>query len=171
MTNYLEQYFTPPEVTSALLARLALHGMTISEPCAGDGWIVRELREAGCKVKATDVDPKYTATGMSIDFFSRRASTVHQGAGAIITNPPWSDAARFVRRALEFTPNVAMLLRLTFLEPCESTDDSRRVDLLQNLTAWRSPGTCARRTATRWTSAWMIRKECWRWGNERFDEK
>lgn len=136
MTNYLEQYFTPPELTRALLERLKLKPMRIAEPCIGDGWISRELTRDGHQVRGGDLDPQYSpAHGGAVDFFSKRASDRYRECGGIITNPPWSCAARFARRALEFTPNVAMLLRLTFLEPCESTSDAARVDLLHKLTA------------------------------------
>lgn len=135
MTNYLEQYFTPPEVTRALLSRLPLpEGAGIVEPCAGEGWISRELPESVAVITG-DVDRTMPVLAPGCDFFSRRASQSYWQADIIITNPPWSDAARFVRRALEITPNVAMLLRLTFLEPCNATDDSRRVDLLKKLRA------------------------------------
>ena len=133
MTNHLEQYFTPPELTRALLERLNLAPLKIAEPCVGDGWISRELWRDGHTATARDLDPEYSPGGVGVDFFSRRASKVYSNVDAIITNPPWSDSARFVRRALELTPNVAMLLRLTFLEPCDSTPESRRVDLLQKL--------------------------------------
>ena len=130
MSNYLEQYYTPPPLTRALLERLNLEPMTIAEPCAGEGWIARELIRDGHTIIAGDVDPELDLRS-GLDFFSKRATGVYGRTDAIITNPPWSDSARFVRRALEITPNVAMLLRLTFLEPCDSEPASRRVDLLR----------------------------------------
>lgn len=128
-----EQYFTPPPATRALLRRIAVPPGPVAEPCAGDGWIVRELERMGCGVVSGDIDHEVDVFRPGLDFFSTRAGMAYDTCGCIITNPPWSDAARFVRRALEITPHVAMLLRLTFLEPCESTPKSARVDLLKKL--------------------------------------
>lgn len=130
-----EQYFTPPRVTRALLHRLDLEPMLLAEPCAGAGWISNELERAGHQVLTGDIDDAVDVFRPGVDLFSRRAGIAYGQCNAIITNPPWSDAARFVRRALEITPNVAMLLRLTFLEPCDSTPKSARVDLLEQLRA------------------------------------
>ena len=41
------------------------------------------------------------------------------GVEAIVTNPPFQDAARFVAKALELCPRVCMLMRLAFFEAGE----------------------------------------------------
>jgi hypothetical protein len=44
------------------------------------------------------------------------------GCSTIITNPPYRDADRFVRHALDLVPHVYLLLRLAFLESVRRTD-------------------------------------------------
>jgi hypothetical protein len=127
-----EQYFTPPECTLSLLERVRLQtDLTIGEPCAGDRWIANVLADRGIDVISADVDTRLENDHPGLDFFSGEAERIFGNVDGIVSNPPWSDAARFVRRALEFSPNVAMLLRLSFLEPCEKGDKSRRLDLLE----------------------------------------
>lgn len=133
MTDYGDQYFTPPRLTQALLARIGARPMRVVEPCAGDGWISRELARAGHTVVAGDVDKTADVEHAGVDFFSKRASRLYAGADAIITNPPYSAAPRCVRRARELAPLVIMLLRISFLEPCDQQESSRRVDLVQDI--------------------------------------
>lgn len=127
-----EQYYTPPPVTRALLGHLeGMADLYIAEPCAGDGWISRELARDGHQVITGDIDESLDVDNPGLSLFDDVASRIYRYVDAIITNPPWSDAALSVRRALEITPNVAMLLRLTFLEPCSKRQESARVDLLE----------------------------------------
>ena len=123
-----EQYYTPPACTHALLRHLDMEPTTILEPCAGDGWISRVLNKEGHTTITADVNPDAPVDMPGNDFFA----CDYTCDMPIITNPPWSDAALFVRRALEFTPDVAMLLRLTVIEPCddETKPKSYRPDLV-----------------------------------------
>lgn len=133
MTDYGDQYFTPPQLTQALLAHIDARPMRVGEPCAGDGWISRELERAGHTVVAGDVDKRALVDHSGVDFFSKRATGLYEGCDAIITNPPFSGAPRFVRRARELAPLVIMLLRISFLEPCQQQESSRRKELVQDL--------------------------------------
>jgi len=80
-----------------------------------------------------DIDPDRPVHYPGVDIFNKRANKVYAGADAIITNPPFSGAPLYVRRSLELAGRVAMLLRVTFLEPCESQLKSARADLLKSL--------------------------------------
>ena len=115
--NALDFYETPPEVTRMILARLQPASIVI-DPCCGDRAILRVVAE---------VWPRAACAGIDID--PARAANKHADAlgdmswgcrgATIITNPPFSRAEEFVRRALhEAGPSgtVAMLLRLAFLE-------------------------------------------------------
>lgn len=128
-----EQYYTPEPCTRALLSHMGMEPSEVLEPCAGDGWISRVLEEKGHNTTTADVDPDAPVDMPGRDFFGTMYD-VFQSPRCIITNPPWSDAALFVRRALELTPNVAMLLRLTFFEPCsdETKPKSYRPDLVKS---------------------------------------
>ena len=99
-------YETPEWVTQVIVPYLPED--FIWEPAAGNGKMVNVLRRAGFIVLDTD-------TTRGVDF------TLEITSGdirAIVTNPPYSIAAQFVRKALELTkPHrgfVAMLLRTDF---------------------------------------------------------
>jgi hypothetical protein len=129
--NPFDQYWTPPELTRAFLRKFPLRPrMTIAEPFAGAGWISSELERRGHHVITGDIDPTRDVDHPGVDFLSRKADRVYDGVDAIVTNPPWSDAAACIRRALEFTPHVIALLRLSFLEPCVQ-GRARRADLVR----------------------------------------
>lgn len=108
-------YCTPPEAVRALLKAEQFSG-TIWEPACGDGAIVNVLRDTGHRVYATDlVDRGCPDSESRVDFLMEQAPSF--AIGAIVTNPPYALAQRFVARALTLAvPKVAMLLRLAFLE-------------------------------------------------------
>src|SRR5262245_52331052 len=96
----LDQYPTPPCAVEALLAAEPLPHH-ILEPCAGDDDIVRILRAHGHQVTAYDLAKD------GIDFLQERQ--VPLGIGAIVTNPPFTLAADFVRHGLKLVPKVVVL--------------------------------------------------------------
>ncbi len=108
-------YATPREAVSAFVDVEGQHlpPGTIWEPACGDGAIVRPLRAIGRTVVASDLIDRGCPDSTVADFF---ASEPPDDVSAIITNPPFKDAQRFVERALEHAPYVAVLLRLAFLE-------------------------------------------------------
>jgi hypothetical protein len=108
-------YSTPPEAVHALLKVENFSG-TILEPACGDGAIVNVLRSAGHRVYATDLVERGCPDSESrVDFLMEPTPSFH--IGAILTNPPYALAERFVLHALTLgVPKVAMLLRLAFLE-------------------------------------------------------
>ena len=139
----LDAYWTP---TEAVLSLIKLENLPrcIWEPACGDGAIVRPLQDAGIEVVASDICDygfpntivgdfldqdfqPFKVTGYSI--LKSVADRVHYfspfGEG-IVTNPPYRLAQRFVERALETVPYVAMYLRLNWLE------SSARMELFQN---------------------------------------
>lgn len=120
-------YETPPEAVRALLAVETIPKGAIWEPACGPGSIVRELKNAGHRVYATDlVDYEMSDQDAArIDFLmEQQAPGFH--IGSIVTNPPYKLAGQFVRHALVMCPRVIMLLRLAFLE------SERRSAILDN---------------------------------------
>jgi len=105
-------YDTPPEAVRALL-KVERLPHRIWEPAAGKGNIVSVLRAAGHDVVATDLNNRGCPECIDrIDFLL----PMDVDCDAIVTNPPFALAERFVAAALERAPLVVMLLRLAFME-------------------------------------------------------
>jgi len=102
-------YPTPQGVTEALLRHEQFYE-SVWEPACGDGAISKVLAEAGYSVVSSDlIDRNYG----DVDNFL----TTDRRAENIVTNPPYSNAEEFVRKALSCTTGkVALLLPLKFLE-------------------------------------------------------
>jgi hypothetical protein len=111
--NGTDFYETPPEVTVALLdfmeeRNMIAPGCLIWEPASGGGKMVRVMLGRGYGVIGTDLHP--TVDGLpSIDFLSAEIS-----CNWIITNPPFSQAEKFIRHALELRRPCAFLLKSQF---------------------------------------------------------
>jgi hypothetical protein len=116
--NPLEFYETPKGLTTALLQRLQVYGRVI-EPCAGDHAITDVLKNHGLEVLTCDIDPTKT-----VDYVMDSAVEDNWGlllhADWVVSNPPFSRALEILKNAYDHAEvGVAMLLRLSFLEPCE----------------------------------------------------
>jgi hypothetical protein len=108
-------YDTPPCVVRALLKVEAIPRL-VWEPACGTGNIVGVLRDVGCAVYATDLNDRGCPDSeVGVDFLRQRQHFLGSGR-AIITNPPYALAEKFVAHALDRAPLVIMLLRLAFLE-------------------------------------------------------
>lgn len=120
----LDRYYTPEWATKILtddwpFPESVTH---VWEPCCGKGFLSDVLiKNTSCEIIATDFDKD---CGAAVHDFlhdglpsglSEAISSV-----AIVTNPPYTipgaTSADFVTKALEHTPYVAMLLRLTWIE-------------------------------------------------------
>lgn len=109
-------YETPSVATLALMRAEKLP-RRIWEPAAGRGAIVNVLEGAGHDVLATDLVDYGCGYPGGVDFLIPGiAESYFSGQQAIVTNPPFKNAAQFIERALTFVPYVACLLRLAFLE-------------------------------------------------------
>ena len=111
--NKTDFYETPPDVTVALLdflesKNLISPGCMIWEPAYGGGKMGRVMLDRGYAVLGTDLHPE-TKGAPSIDFL-----TAEMPCNWIITNPPFSQAAEFVRHALELGKPCAFLLKSQF---------------------------------------------------------
>ena len=110
----LDADFSPPEATASLLHIEAKYlPKCIWEPAAGDGAIVRPLRDAGLTVIASDI-VDYGLEGCTIvDYLKAKPILDVKG---IITNPPYKLAMQFAQKALREASYLALLLRTNFLE-------------------------------------------------------
>ena len=110
-------YPTPGWATEALLKRVPISGRVL-ECCAGAGDISRALGGSSCRTIVTnDIDPKWP-TWHTLD---ARLFETWEYIGPprwTVSNPPFSCALPIVQQAVRCSVDgVAMLLRLSFLEP------------------------------------------------------
>lgn len=106
-------YETPPEVTAALLNFLEENNMIspgcmIWEPACGGGKMERVMLDRGYAVIGTDLHPADEGIP-SVDFLA-----AEYPCNWIITNPPFSQAEKFIRHALELRRPCAFLLKSQF---------------------------------------------------------
>ena len=127
----LEVYPTPPCAVEALIRAEPLPP-ACWEPCGTeDSSIVTVLRAHGHRVVCTDIITD------GVDFRDR--TTAPPGVQSIVTNPPFSLAADFVRRGLALVPKVVVLERIQFLESEDRDDIIEGGDLAR---VWCSPIGC-----------------------------
>lgn len=105
--SHMDFYPTPSDVTIALMDFLQLPKCKIWEPACGDGAMAKVISRYGHVVWPTDIrDTDYS--WRQHDFLK----TVDKlDFDAIITNPPFNIANKFIIQALKSAPVVAMLLK------------------------------------------------------------
>lgn len=109
-----EDCYETPDVAVQALLRVEKLPRDVWEPACGSGNIVKVLRAAGHHVVASDLyDYGCEGSKAGIDFLS--GGFIPMG-GAIVTNPPYQHAQKFVETALSICPKVIMLLRMAFYE-------------------------------------------------------
>lgn len=116
-------YPTPTFATEILLRHVVVTG-TIFEPCVGDGAIARVVDRRGT-VFASDIDRSRRGCTMygdaSVAGFWGEAVPELGCINWVVTNPPFNCAADIVPLAYEHARDgIAMLLRLSYLEPVEN---------------------------------------------------
>ena len=123
----LDQYYTPEHLVTPLLDHVFPSiGGRILEPCCGDGSISRILEKLPrTAVLTNDIDPRnpadYHGDASALSFWEEATET--QGFDWVITNPPFSHAFSILKHSLAHCENVAMLLRISFLEPTYERQD------------------------------------------------
>lgn len=120
-----DDYPTRPALARALLARMQdmdyVAFGTVLEPCAGDGQLVKPFRPYATNVITNDIDPKYN-TDFNLDATQFSFWQAVPRPRWVITNPPFRQATEILKHAMNFASHgVAMLLRLSFLEPTSAT--------------------------------------------------
>lgn len=110
-------YPTPTDCTYSMLPYIAPFlppKAVVWEPACADGKMVQPLREFGYEVIGTDLRPGVLGGEGGIDFLAAD-SDYHLGDyDAIITNPPFGCADKFITTALQHAPVVVMLLKAQY---------------------------------------------------------
>jgi hypothetical protein len=113
-------YQTPERATNAMLDIVDLSHKTIWEPCAGNGAMVRPIRNRGISVICSDIVEREFPLDFIGDFFALTAAPA--GCSIIVTNPPFRLSAPFVRHALTLVYEVVIFEKLTFFESMRRAD-------------------------------------------------
>lgn len=137
----------------------------IWECACGRGAIVDVLRAAGHMVYATDlVDYGLNDATPRVDFLMEPAPSF--AVGAILTNPPYMLANKFVAHALSIVPKTIMLLPLAYLEGTRRSalldgGHLRRVYVFRNrLPMMHRDGWDGKKAGSKKAYAWFV----WEWG-------
>ena len=114
-----EYYPTPEWMTRALLRRV--HVFDVLEPCSGENAITKVVaatQSYGSFVLTNDLDPARPAD-MHLDATTEQAWTRFEKYRPhwVVTNPPFNLADAIVPLAVRHVRSVAMMLRLSWLEP------------------------------------------------------
>jgi hypothetical protein len=138
-------YETPPEATQALIDACPWLPQCLWEPACGPGAMVKVLRDSGRDVVATDLvdygDRMCPESEPGLDFlemqgvprpFDCSGDWWNRLPRAIVTNPPFSLADKFVRHGLTLCDTVVVLQRLVALEGKRRSDliDGHLVEVL-----------------------------------------
>lgn len=107
--NSSDFYPTPPDVTIALIENLLIPASAkIWEPACGTGKMADVLKEYGYCVESSDI--LETGYGKVQDFLT----ATNCDCDWIITNPPFSLAEQFIRKANDFGCRYAFLLKAQY---------------------------------------------------------
>lgn len=110
MRRKLDAYYTPTRITDILIRHYGwLTDALVVEPCAGNGAISSVI---GARCRTYDIDQS-----LGHSYADARIAQYGPGIDAIVSNPPFSSALEITRNCVAQAPFVAMLLRLSFLEP------------------------------------------------------
>lgn len=108
LVKKFQLYRTPPHVTQAIIRLESIQG-SVLEPCVGKGDLARELLHLpNAEVKWSDIHDWGFSGTIVQDFLT----IVGEHYDVIVTNPPHSNPAGFVRQAKTLADKVIMLLSL-----------------------------------------------------------
>lgn len=120
--DFREDFPTPPWATRALVEWIIQPGsaplqeQTAWEPSCNRGFMAKPLAEYFGKVHTSDIFDYGWSGQQRVEDFLMPSSQPPGHIHWTISNPPFGLAAQFIFRALDVSPNVAMLVRTSFLE-------------------------------------------------------
>lgn len=149
----LDQYFTPASATRELLKHVQLSG-NVFECCVGDGGIYNAL-DGYSVLWSNDID-----TSLKADFHNDVTQNWSFGFDKcdwVVSNPPFNVAPQILPHAYNYSRiGMAMLLRLSYLEPCLDRDQWLRSHPLTKLIVLPRISFTGNGRTDNVTCAWMI---------------
>lgn len=128
-----DQYFTPAHATRELMKHVNFTNCYVLECCNGDGAITSVVREVASVVKTNDIDQDLLTDYHRDVSIAERWKTFPQGGHWVVSNPPFNQAPQIIPLAYEYANvGIAMLLRLSYLEPCFTRKSNRAAWLAEH---------------------------------------
>lgn len=114
----LDFYQTPSYATKTLIEKFDFKSKNIWEPMAGNGMIAKELVNAGFNVHPTDIVERKYKLDAILDYFSCNGYNAKENDFAIVTNPPYEFANKFLKHTLEVVKpkTCSLFLPVRYLE-------------------------------------------------------
>ena len=114
----LDFYQTPSYATKTLIERFDFKTRFIWEPMAGNGMIAKELVKSGLDVYSTDIVERDFKLNDIVDYFDIKNFNVSNGDFAIVTNPPYEYANKFLQHTLStiMSKTCCLFLPVRYLE-------------------------------------------------------
>ena len=121
-----DYYATDPRAISDLAKFVDIRWIVWENAC----WewnLSKELEKLPNVIDVIKSDKIHRWTGMVLDFmnwewklnFSLKKAEVINNCDWIITNPPYKYWKKWIQKSLEYTPNVAVMMKLVFLESAD----------------------------------------------------
>lgn len=114
----LDFYQTPSYATKTLIEKFDFKSKNIWEPMAGNGMIAKELVNASFNVHPTDIIERKYKLDAILDYFSCNGYNAKGNDFAIVTNPPYEFANKFLKHTLEVVKpkTCSLFLPVRYLE-------------------------------------------------------
>lgn len=152
-----DTYFTHPNITTTLLNYLPLRDQLILEPCCGDKHISKLLEKHHNTVVSTDI-----SYGEEYDASNYKYWEGKYRYDYVVTNPPYNKEV--MQNIIDFSwqharKGIAMLLRLSYLEPVKNRANFLRDNPLHHLLIFGQPRPGFRTDTTGtdcMTTAWFV---------------
>ncbi len=155
-----DAYYTPDWATATLIERAPeVEGLRLLDPCCGDGRMARAIMAAGrfeWRAITSDIDPGVESTWGYDACDPQLYRECSPGVCWVVTNPPWEGSGKIAWTALQHAQHgVALLLRITWLEPCEGREWLKRCPPTRQIVLPRISYDGSGNTDSA-TSAWFI---------------
>jgi hypothetical protein len=187
LTRINKDYYPTDSAITHKLGELDLFfpDTKILEPCYGEGFMALELEKLRnvCEVVGTDINgfcspelalplSNLTSLDATLPVYWQEIEHYYGSANWVITNPPFNKAFDILTQAYDHATNgVAMILRLSFLEPTVQRGEwlEKHADNMRYLAIFGQPRPSYRtdtKATDSVTTAWMVWDKYWSWKDD-----
>lgn len=118
----MDFYATNPSDVEQICQILGIDkgGLTILEPCAGNGHIAKVLEKMGHEVTTNDIIERDYPLDYTLDYLD--GDPIPKEFNVVLTNPPFKYAKEFIEKSLDYAPVVIILAKIDLLETAKRKD-------------------------------------------------